>query len=302
MVEDQNSLKSMTAYGRACPSSEIGRLVVEIQTLNRRHLEMNFSQPKPLARFEIEMRKQIAARIGRGQVNVSIVWRPEESQETKVIPNISRAKSVKGAWDKIAGELGLNACDLSILALEKGLIEYEEEIVDEKLFSQTMQKGIGEALDYCIAMRQKEGAVLALDLEKRLAFLGEGIAKIEAMAPEAVELTREKLSSRLEELFNGSPENEERILREVALFAERLDITEEVVRFKSHIDEFRSTLKRASKAANETRGKHLDFIIQELMREINTIGSKSSNMKVAHLVVRVKSEIEKMREQTQNIE
>ena len=292
----------MTAYGRASLSSDVGRLIVEVQTLNRRHLEMNFSLPKPLARFEIEMRKQIAARIGRGQVNVTIVWRREESQETRVMPNISRAKAVKGAWDKIAGELGLNPCDLSILALEKELLEYEEEITDEKLFSQTLQKGVGEALDHCIAMRQKEGAVLSLDLEKRLDLLEEGIAKIEATAPEAVAHQREKLSSRLEELFKGSPENEERILREIALFAERLDITEEIVRFKSHVQEFRSTLKRAAKAANETRGKHLDFIIQELLREINTIGSKSSNMKVAHLVVSVKSELEKMREQTQNIE
>ncbi|NGX55644.1 MAG: hypothetical protein KR126chlam2_01283 [Chlamydiae bacterium] len=302
MTDDQFLLKSMTAYGRASLSSEVGRLVVEIQTLNRRHLEMKFSLPKPLARFEIEMRKQIAARIGRGQVNVTIMWRREDGQETRVIPNISRAKAVKGAWDKIADELGLKSCDLSILALEKDLLGYEEEIEDEKLFSQILQKGICAALDHCIAMRQKEGAVLSLDLEKRLALLEGGIVDIEAKAPEAVAHYREKLSSRLEDLLKGSPENEERILREIALFAERLDITEELVRFKSHLQEFRSTLKRASKAANETRGKHLDFIIQELMREINTIGSKSSNMMVAHLVVSVKSELEKMREQTQNIE
>lgn len=298
----KSAIKSMTAYGRSILSTDAGRWVVEIQTLNRRHFELSLSLPRSLTRFEMDLRKKIASRIGRGQVNVTVIWQREGKGAVRVLPDLSRARAVKKAWDDIASDCGLEPCTLGVLALEKELLRYEEEVDDELLISEILEKTLGEALDRCVAMREQEGRELAKDLARRADSLGKEVDEIEKISPEVVDLCRQKLTKRVEELFSGNSENEERILREIAIFAERVDITEETVRFRSHLKEFKAMLTRPLQTANETRGKGLDFILQELMREINTMGSKASDINIAHLVVRAKSELEKMREQIQNIE
>lgn len=293
----------MTAYGRGTSSFAYGSFSTEIQSVNRRYLEVNINLPRILARFEIPLRKKVSARVGRGMVNISVSWRSETQTPVKVLPNLSLAKGVKKAWEQIAFELGLEACiDLSLLAREKDLLLFEEELPEEEEVLAALERSLDEALDRLTEMKEKEGHALATDLHERTEMLDAFIEEVEKHAPEGSEKYRQKLAERLEELFEGSSENEERILREVALFAERIDVTEEVVRFKSHVRQFRQMLEKPPAEAAETRGKMLDFLIQELNREINTIGSKAADIAITREVVKAKSELEKMREQVQNIE
>lgn len=303
MSKHSFQLKSMTAYGRGGVSFAYGSFSVEIQSVNRRYLEVNINLPRLFARFEGSLRKRIAQRVGRGMVNVLVGWRPEGQTPVTVIPNLTLAKSVKQAWEKIAFDLGLEAAvDLSLLAREKDLLLFEEEIPEEKSYQTALNACLEEALDHLVAMKEKEGHALSRDLHQRTYILDDLIQEIEKQAPQRCEKYRQKLVERLEELFTTSPEQEERLLREAALLAERIDITEEVVRFKSHIGQFRQMLEKPLAQATETRGKSLDFLIQELNREMNTIGSKGSDLVITQHVVKAKAELEKMREQVQNIE
>ncbi len=294
------NLKSMTAYGRSMHNFAYGSFTVEIQSVNRRHLEVNINLPRLLARFEIPIRKKIAERVGRGMVNVLINWRSEAKSPVTVTPNLTLAKGVKTAWETIAYELGLETkVDLSLLSQEKDILLFEEELQDEASFQDALDKSVSTALDHLLEMKVREGEVLGQDINERLNTLEQVISKVESCAPSVAEKFRQKLTERLEELFEGkSPDLEERILREVALYSERVDITEEVVRFKSHIEQVRLILIDPV----TTKGKSLDFLIQELNREINTVGSKASELEITQQVVKAKGELEKIREQVQNIE
>ncbi len=293
----------MTAYGRGVTTFPYGTLSAEIQSVNRRYLEVNVNLPRLLTRFETALRKKVAARVGRGMVNLFISWRSDAQTPVKVLPNLSLAKGVKTAYEQIAYDLGIDPeMDLSLLAGQKDLLLFEEEIPEEAGFEAALEQSLDGALDAFLEMKENEGKTLSKDLYERTESLNGMLEVIEKLAPGGTEKYRQKLTDRLAELFEGSLENEERILREVALYAERIDITEELVRFKSHIEQFRQMLEKPLEDATETRGKSLDFMIQELNREINTIGSKGSDLAITQQVVKAKSELEKMREQVQNIE
>jgi uncharacterized protein (TIGR00255 family) len=173
--------------------------------------------------------------------------------------------------------------------------EPEQEKEFEKALP-ALQKGVEEALQGLVKMKQSEGKALKKDLEGRLQGLGKWVAQVEAHTPDATKRMREKLKERMREVLEPGAELDERLLREVALFAERVDVTEEITRLRSHVSQFKELLSQ------EGIGRKMDFLIQEMGREVNTIGSKSMEAKIAHLVVEMKSELEKMREQIQNIE
>ncbi len=303
MAKNSFHLKSMTAYGRGAATFAYGRFTIEIQSVNRRYLEVSVSLPRLFMRYEIDIRKKVAAFVGRGMVNVSLTWKSDARQPISVVPNLSLAKAVKRAWESLALELGLEeSISLSLIAQEKELLLYEDELIEEEVYQKTLNAALEEALGALLLMKQQEGETLLHDLLDRLAVLQEKIVHIEELSVEGPEKYRQKLSSRIEELFSGNPENEERILREIAIYSERVDITEEIVRFKSHLEQCGHLLEKPLERATETRGKTLDFLLQELHREINTIGSKASDLTIASHVVTIKSELEKIREQVQNIE
>lgn len=296
-------IKSMTAFGRDAVDFPYGRFTIEIQSVNRRYLEINIGLPRLFGRFEMEIRKQIAEGIGRGMLTVSVSWKSEGTQPVSIMPNLALARAFKGAWERLASELGLQeSLPVALLAQEKDLFLYEEEMVNEELYKKALSKALRGALAALLAMKWEEGNSLAVDLIERLTTLRKEIQQIAAASQGAPEKYRIKLKERLQELFSGTQENEERILREIALYAERLDITEEIIRFKGHLDQFENLLTKPLEHELEIRGKTLDFLIQELLREVNTIGSKASDLTVAQHVVTVKSELEKIREQVQNIE
>ncbi|MEZ5315711.1 MAG: YicC/YloC family endoribonuclease [Chlamydiales bacterium] len=296
-------LNSMTAYGRGTYSSDYGRLSLEIQSTNHRYLEFQMNLPRFFTFYEIPLRKKITNYLGRGMVRVLVNWQADPQIPTQVIPNLSLLRSLKRAWEEAAYELGLEEkIDLHLLAHEKHFLSFKEKLPPEELLYKGLESSLEEALDMLLEMRKKEGGLLAQDLYKRMQNIETLIETIEEEAPKKVKNYHDKLIKRVEEFLTGQTENEERILREVVLFAERIDISEEIIRFKSHMTQFLEVIKTPLVKRDETRGKTLDFLIQELNREINTIGSKSMNVVVNKRVVEVKSELEKIREQTQNIE
>lgn len=296
-------VKSMTAYGRGIFSCSYGVFTVEIQSLNRRHLEVNIQLPKLFSRFDPEIRRLILSSVSRGALNVFVTWHPSSEHGARVIPNLSFAKGLKGAWELLARELGYEEkIPLSLLAREESLFLYEESVEDEKGYQEALITALQRALEAHLTMRLTEGKTLCQDLLERIKQLEASIQQVEAFAHAGSDKYRQKLTSRLKELLGGASEMEERILREIAVFAEKVDITEEIVRFKSHLAQFTQLLEAPLRAPTETKGKTLEFLLQELLREVNTMSSKSAEIKVTTQAVLMKAELEKMREQVQNIE
>jgi uncharacterized protein (TIGR00255 family) len=294
-------IKSMTAYGRTSNISSIGHFVVEIQSVNRKHLEINTFLPKELLRFDADIKKWIAAEVGRGQVNVKISVNFDSASPLIITPNISLAKQIKGAWDAIALELELpieKGFTLSMLSEESGLLVYNEEVKDEELFRKILNNVVLNALKQLMLMKLREGSILFQDISDRFAKIVPIIKKIALKSPGASERFRQRLIERLEEVLGKSIENEERVLREVCVYAEKIDIAEELTRFDSHLKQVAILLESEGQAI----GKTLEFLVQELNREINTISSKSSDIDVSHGAIEIKSELERIREQIQNIE
>lgn len=293
----------MTAYGRGVVTFSYGRFTVEIQSVNRRFLEINVGLPRLFVRFETDIRKAVSSVIGRGMVNISVSWKTDAKQPISVEPNIPLAKGMKKAWETLVTEVGIQeAIPWSLFTAKEELFLYDEALLDEEIYRKALLGALQEALNALLLMKRQEGATLAQDLKNRVKNLQADIDFIEAHSGNGSEKYRQKLAHRLQDLFSGSPDNEERVLREIAVYAERVDVTEEIVRFRSHLEQFAHMLETPLENELETRGKTLDFLLQELHREINTVGSKASDLGIVQRVVTVKSELEKIREQVQNFE
>lgn len=288
----------MTAYGRSSKITPLGRLVIEIQTLNRKMLDIHLSFPKELFSFDLEIRKWIGEKIQRGQLNVRIQLEPSEAP----LVQLPLLKQLKRAWEKIAVDLGYEPQDTITLSFLMNQLPYQvasEHMVSNDEMHNALKECVESALGELMEMKKREGETLATDIDMRLKIIEEHLKKIDERSSVAVDKYREKLKERLLEFqLGGGKEAEERILREIVLYAERLDVTEEKTRLNSHIDQFRHLLKTPEKSI----GRTLDFLTQELNREINTLASKSADTELSLLTVAIKSEIEKVREQIQNIE
>ncbi len=293
-------LKSMTAYGRASLTTKAGHFVIEIQSVNRKFLEVNVVLPRELSQFDIELKKWLLPHVARGQINVKVSAFFEGTVPFIIKPNIPLARQLKGAWDEIIQALSLEEQEfnLSLLNQAEGLLLYEENYEEEENYRQLLKQVLDEALKIFLQMKMQEGAVLHADIAQRIKTIRQLMQLIEQKTPYATHRYREKLVSRLEELLPGQVENEERILREVALFAEKIDITEEITRFFCHLTHLNELMQSISHSV----GKTVEFVLQELNREVNTIGSKSSDLEIARAVIDVKSELERIREQIQNVE
>lgn len=289
----------MTAYGRAVVETHLGRFVVEILSVNRKYLEYNLSLPMELSRFETDIKKWLAEYVGRGQLTVRLSAAFSEESPVSVTPNIPLAKQIKSAFDAIAQELGITKnFTLDLLAQVEGVLNYDTALQNENEYKSILHQLISKAAQALVEMKLREGKTLHQDIEQRIGKLQVWIEQVENAAPRATQRYRLKLLERLEEVLPGAAENEEKILREVCVYAEKIDITEEITRFKSHLIQFSDLLAFDSSGP----GKKLEFILQELNREANTIGSKASEIDVARFVIDIKSELEKIREQIQNVE
>lgn len=292
--------RSMTAYVYRSIATNVGQLTIELQSLNRKHLEVMTYLQKELSRYETDVKKLVGNVIKRGQINVRLSLQCHEISPIKVSANLSLAKQLREAWEEIARALGMAGTpfDLHLLKEESGLFIFEDTLNKQEEFKAEILNALQQAVEELISSKEQEGKVLFDDIEGRVGLLATYIETITEKAGGAVERYRQKLIDRLEEVRPGSIENEERILREICLFAEKIDIVEEIIRFRAHIALIRQTMNSSEIA----QGKKLEFILQEMGREVNTIGSKCSDVELSHLVVEMKSELEKIREQIQNIE
>lgn len=301
LIQSFTMLKSMTAYGRSCVIFPLGRFSVEIQSVNRKHLEINTSLPNEFLRFDADLKKWISEVVGRGQVNVKVRVFFEKESPLTVVPNVALATQIQKAWKELAASLKIAIEEkglLDVLSRTENILLYSEELQDEQEYKKALKGSVEQALMQLLEMKNKEGQVLYEDISARLHTLQLLIKHIAVKAPGATLKYREKLLERLKEVLGASIENEERVLREVCVYADKIDIVEELTRFNSHLQQARHLLDSKEQAI----GKNLEFLLQELNREVNTIGSKSSDVDIARCVIEIKTELERIREQIQNIE
>jgi uncharacterized protein (TIGR00255 family) len=290
------SLVSMTGFGRADQEAPFGKILIEIQSVNRKFLEISISLPKEWFRFEQEMRKKVAERVLRGSVSVRVQISLSHKALQTSLPDPKKLRALKESWEALAGSIGYSkeAIDFPFLIASfedsSGYAVQESDLV-------FLLETLDRALQDHSAMRLQEGRHLAADMEARLKRMETLLTSVERRSPDASAKMRQKLKERMEALFSPSVELDDRLLKEVALFSERVDISEEIVRLKSHFAQYEEMKKKGGAA-----GRGIDFLIQEMGREINTIGAKSVDAEIAHAVIEMKSELEKIREQVQNIE
>jgi len=293
-------LKSMTAYGRALIHNAIGRFTAEIHSVNKRHLEISLQIPREILRFEVSLKKWIATIVGRGQIYLKITIEYDQILPLKAKPNLPLVRELKAAWEMIAKEAGfpLEAKDFAHFLTEQNeLIAFEENVQDETLMGETLHNLVNMALEKLVEMQIQEGRLLIKDFNQRLDKVKLDLDHIAILAPHASEKYRQKLMKRIEDLTPGYADNESYVLRDVGLFAEKVDITEEVVRLNAHLSQFNTLLE----AQDGIVGKKMDFLLQEMLREANTICNKTSELEVIQHSLEIKSELDRMREQIQNI-
>jgi len=289
-------IKSMTGYGRGEATRDGYKARFELSSVNSRHLEVSLRLPRGLLSMEVPLRKMVDAKLGRGKVYCQLTLERTDAAGPVALNSALAARYVTALRD-FAVEHGiegtLTAGDLARLP---ELWSVEATMVDENL-SGVLEESLNTALDDLLSSRLAEGAALRDDLQQRMATIGEIIEEIKREAGTVPEQIRQKLTDRVEELFGDSQYDSQRLAQEVAYLAERADVTEECVRLDVHREQFRQALD-----AGEYVGRRLNFLMQEMNREANTIGSKSTTAELSSSVVRLKEELERVREQVQNIE
>ncbi|MDF1577160.1 MAG: YicC/YloC family endoribonuclease [Desulfurivibrionaceae bacterium] len=290
---------SMTSFGRGQHTANFRTWTVEIRSVNHRFCDIKIRLPRKYGGLEERIKKEIAAAYGRGHVEVNIGYRGEEEGAVLLKADLTLARQYLNCLVQLNDELGLNSApDLAMIADYKEVISAEdrEENLDQT-WSEGIKPALAAALDECLEMRRTEGANLKKDLLDRLAIITAAAGKIEKMVPRLIEEKKISLEARLQEIIGGQELDQGRLAQEVAIMVDKADVTEELVRLNSHIGQFEKFL-----ALDESAGRRLDFLLQEFLREINTLASKITNAEIAYLAVEVKNELEKMREQVQNLE
>ncbi|NLN42202.1 MAG: YicC family protein [Clostridiales bacterium] len=290
--------KSMTGFGRAKADQQDMEFTVEVKTLNHRYLDINMRLPKIISFLEEDIRKLVQERLDRGRVDIYISTSVRTKDSVEVEINEPLMESYISCFNEIAQKYGIKYdVSLSTLVGIQDLFLVVEKEQDEETIRELVLKALEEALDKVEDMRQKEGEKLKEDIKMRCGFIRNMLEDVEARAPMVVEEYRTKLRNRIEELIKTTELDENRFNAEVAFFADRSNITEEIVRLRSHLNQMEEILEKEGSI-----GRKLDFLVQEMNRETNTIGSKANDLIIVNLVVDMKSEIEKIREQVQNIE
>jgi len=293
-------IKSMTAYGRGEVEALGQKWVVELRSLNHRFLEMSLNLPKRLWAMEDQVRKLIKSRINRGRVEMQLTWESlgEKSLTLRLDQNLVREVQSVLADLQAAGEVQEPLRLDHFLRFADLLVTKEGEIQELEESWEAVSQAISQALEILDAMRRTEGAALAADLAANLEALRRESARIAEQAVRLPELWREKVSTRLAEVLQeAGPLDESRLAQEVALMAERRDLSEELTRLESHVSQFQQALESQGAV-----GRKMEFLLQEMLREVNTIGSKAGDLLISQAVLEIKGTLERLREQVQNIE
>lgn len=291
-------IKSMTGFGRASKETDGYVITVELKSVNHRYFEFNCRLPRQYGFAEEKLKSYINSRVSRGKVDCFLTVEALNTDNAEVVVNHTLASAYVQALKELSAEYGLKE-DFGTTAISRFpdvLILKKAEEDEEKLWGY-IQDVAAEAVDKFIAMREIEGAKMKDDISSRGKYILDCVSFIEQRSPETVKEYNDKLIERVHDLLGDVSLDEGRILQEVAVFADKVAVAEETVRLRSHIDQLESFLNSA-----EPVGRKMDFLVQEINREANTIGSKASNVDIARKVVDIKAEIEKIREQIQNIE
>jgi uncharacterized protein (TIGR00255 family) len=291
-------IKSMTGYGRAETKEQGRNIIAEAKSVNHRFLEISLRMPQALFPLEMEFKKKIGEKIKRGRIEIFIRLEAENTNAGEAILNLDIARNYFDALQRLKDEFGLtDEIGLKTLAGFRDIFSQPAETEISSDVLNRVAATLEEALAMLVKMRREEGTAIYRDMEQRLDAIRGILEMINVRAPQVVAEYQKRLTERIKELTAGYDLDDSRLAQEVALLAEKSDITEEIVRMHSHIGQFVALLQ-----SDEAEGKKIDFLLQEMNREINTIGSKSNDAEIARQVIDAKSELSKLREQAQNIE
>lgn len=290
-------MKSMTGYGRAKLQKESREYIVEIKSVNHKYLDMNIKLPRNLFCMEDRVRKSISNKISRGKIDVFITYINNGIEGKNILINKDIARLYIKELEELANEnniaSGLRATEISKLPEVLNIVIDEDD--EDKIWSD-LNECLEEALSNFVNMRETEGERIKLDLEERLNEINENVAKIIQNSTGLIEEYVVKLRNRIKEMLDTDIVDETRLAQEIVIYSDKISIEEEITRIKSHIEQFRTLLDE-----KDPIGKKADFIIQEMNRETNTMGSKSGSIDIINLVIKIKTQIEDIREQIQNI-
>lgn len=291
-------LRSMTGFGREHIMFEGREILVEIKSVNSRYYEFSSKLPRAYGYIDEKLKALLANKISRGKVEVSVSIFNQVGTDAQIEVNEVLAKQYVDALRGVSESLSLRD-DLSLNSVMRfsDIFTIKKTVEDEEVVWSQVSQVANAALDKFIAMRETEGVKMHDDISSRLDFIEEAVGKIEAQSPETTKAYRDKLFAKIKAIVEDRNIDEARVLTEAAIFSEKTAVDEETVRLRSHISQYRSLIEQEIPV-----GRKLDFLTQELNREVNTIGSKCQDLNITKIVVDLKSEIEKIREQIQNIE
>ena len=291
-------VRSMTGFGRAKKEIDSLDITVEIKSVNHRYFEFSARLPRSYNFLEEKLKSFLAQNISRGKVEISVMIEDNSQNATVVEIDRDYANAYITALKQLSKEFKIkNDIGASSFVGNNDLFKIRRKAADDQTVQNAVLTVAKEALDNFIEMRSIEGERLLNDVKSRTAYILKKVEFIEERSPETVKLYKERIEQKIKELLNDTAPDEQRILTEVAIFADKVAVAEETVRLRSHIKQFEDLLSDTNPV-----GRKLDFIVQEMNRETNTIGSKAQDIEIAHTVVDMKSEIEKIREQIQNME
>lgn len=291
-------IKSMTGFGRAKETVEDLNITVEIKSVNHRYFEFSSRVPRAYMFLDEKLNKLCRENMQRGKVEVSVLIEDNSETGTEIAINRQYTAAYLAAVKKLAKEYKLkNDIKVSDIVRAPDVFKIKQQSLSDEFIVSAVTQVANKAIENFIAMRSAEGERLTKDVLSRAEFILEKVAFIEERSPETVKEYRLRIEQKVKELLGDTTVDEQRLLTETAIFADKVAVAEETVRLRSHIEQLRGMLE-----SGDAIGRKLDFLVQEMNREANTIGSKAQDIDIAHTVVDIKSEIEKIREQIQNIE
>lgn len=291
-------IRSMTGFGRSEVATEKRKIIIEMKAVNHRYSDVNIKMPKKLSIFESFLRNQLKQQVQRGKVDIFVTCEDDTEQNISLKYNEELAAEYVKYFKKMGDTFQLDhKVKISDLAKMPDVFVLEDSTTDEEEIQKQLEEAFRIAIDDFIITREKEGEHLKQDLLKKLEGMLEGVCYIEERSPELIRAYREKLESKVKELLGNSNFDDSRIMTEVVLFADKICVDEETVRLKSHITNMVQLLNEGGFV-----GRKLDFIAQEMNREANTILSKMNDISIVNKAIDLKTDIEKVREQIQNIE
>ncbi len=291
-------IRSMTGYGRFEAENEDSRLTVEIKSVNHRYCDISIRLPKKLNAFEGDIRRQVKESVSRGKIDVYITYESSRQGESLVTYNPDMARSYVELLQKISDDFQVpNTVDAAMLSRYPEVFTLDEVHVDEEKLQELLHHSVAGALDHFVQARETEGGLLKADLIQKLDVLGAIAEEIRKRSPEVFEEYKERLRTKIKETLGDTKLDESVVATELVVYSDKICVDEELVRLKSHIQHMKETLEK-----EENVGRKLDFIAQELNREANTTLSKANDIMISNQGIMMKTEIEKIREQIQNLE